>query len=51
MGWANKTSDNTFLVTESGQCDLDEYRDPYLVYAAKFDQNGWTITFDAKRHV
>lgn len=50
--WVNKNSDNTFiLVTEAGQCDPDDVRDPYLVSGARFDENGWTVTFNAKRQV
>jgi hypothetical protein len=50
--WVNKHSENTFiLVTEAGQCDPDDVRDPYLVSGANFDKNGWTVRFDAKRQV
>lgn len=50
--WVNKNSDNTFiLVTEAGQCDPDDVRDPYLVSGARFEENGWTVTFDAKRQI
>ncbi|KAF2870088.1 hypothetical protein BDV95DRAFT_608110 [Massariosphaeria phaeospora] len=48
--WVNENSDNTFtLVTEAGQCDPDEVRDPYYVTGARFEKSGWKVTFDAKK--